>query len=422
MVLTPKQTVQVAAAPASQKAALRAMYTKQNSGTVPGVPRDRKQRAAASRLQSMPAPSRVPRGVQPDMSKGNWDQTPASSNVIAPRGFGYYDAFEHNPFDVATHMSIGPATPIVGTTICSSGLVTKAPANFTAGPALGLESGAILLIVHPSTGKVQATAFHCSNTTGSAFCGADKYISPQLEADPPDNAIPTRCSLRLRNWTQHVGVGGIVRTLRMTTGVALRPGYTTNEELAILCENIRNHARTRTYGGDELCETHQKNCTVVDQSKATWFRDWDALTPNHLLPWTAAAGWPQGDAAPNTETGAFDVQLHDPSYTPIAILFEPFVAAVSGSTVGNKYEVSVRSQFLAHYAQGTMLANMAVDPANEPGQLSNYRDREEAKGSILENIANAIKGGASWSWNHRGELAKVGGMAWQASRAAKFAV
>ena len=41
-----------------------------------------------------------------------WKTTPASFNVVAPSGFGYYDAFHNLPDSAMTHMSIGPATPM----------------------------------------------------------------------------------------------------------------------------------------------------------------------------------------------------------------------------------------------------------------------------------------------------------------------
>jgi hypothetical protein len=195
----------------------------------------------------------------------------------------------------------------------------------------------------------------------------------------------------------------------MTTGVAIGDGlgqYFNNHQLAEFMQAIRAHERTRTYGGEELVETHQKNCSVVDQSKSTWFSSFGVMTLASLLPWTKEVigpttpdGWD-----PDAEINNFTKTLYDPAYTPIAILFEPFVAAVSGGSVGNKYEVNVRSQFLAHYPQGTMLANMAIDPPTDPSGLTKHRDSEEHKGSVLEKIGSALKDGASWAWNHKGDI------------------
>lgn len=402
--LSNKQIVQLRKAPANQKARLAAAYDKQNRGLVPGTPYD--QKGAARRRQNaqvgygpirnMPRGSNPAlRGSMPDMSKGNWGQTPASSNVVAPRGFGYYDAFEHDPFSVATHMSIGPATPIVGATVCNR-IQTLDSAEIVTTAGDKLEGGMQLLIIMPATEDVQAVLYACNGTTAATNCTATYYRSTQLSKDPPDNAIPTRCSMRIRNWTQSVGVGGIVRVLRMTTGIALSQFETSNEGLARLCEEIRVHTRTRVYGGDELLDVHQKNCTIVDQSKATWFEDFQMKYQNSNVPWTAKVGWDQ-----TSSMGTFTKQIHDPAYTPIAILFEPFTAQVSGATtpVGNIYEVNIRSQFLGHYTQGTMLANMAVCPPTNPTKLGQHRDREEAKGATLEKVGNALKTGVSWAWN-----------------------
>lgn len=354
---------------------MRAVFEKQNKQT----------RQNATRLHSMPRAQNIASGIMPDMTKGNWSQTPATSNVIAPRGFGYYDAFEHPPDSIATHMSIGPCTPIVGTTVCTQELVTKAPMNLTSGS----DGGAKLLVVTPAVSDTQATLYQCSNFNPTDPITGTVYTSPQLNLDPPTEAIPSRCSLRIRNWTQEVGVGGIVRVLRATTGFALSLGSTTNQELADFMQDIRSHARTRTYGGEELRRTHQKNCSVVDQIRATRFEKW------------------------SQRLTATTYSTAEPAFTPILILFEPFIAAVSGASVGNTYEVNIRSQFLGHYAQGTMLANMAIDPPSDILNISKYRDHEEAKGSAFEVVTNAIKHGASWTWNHRNEVARSGYAAWK---------
>lgn len=405
MVLTGKQQRALASAPKASRARMIAGFRKQDTTS------SRRLRARSARVQRnsanltrMPANPRN-RGSQPDMSRGNWGQTPSSSNVIAPRGFGYYDAFEHDPYSALTHQSIGPATPILASTAVSSGLITRKDSPLDGGP---YTSGAMLLLVYPSTSPVQARLWQCSSSTGASLASHLDYTSPQLLADPPDNAIPTRCSLRIRNWTQQVGLGGIVRVLRLTTGVTLAPSFTTNAELAALQESIRNHARTRAYAGEELTHAHQKNCTVVDQSKAVWFTNWDESFDASQYSWASGAGI----------TGymdSFTYQTHDPSYSPLAILFEPFVAAVNAASVGNVYEVSIRSQFMSHYAQGTILANMAVDPRANPMLMLRVRNQEEGKGSMLERISNLARRGVSAAWNSRdqwmpklADLAKCG--------------
>jgi len=433
--ITPKQDHALARAPAKDRATMARGYREQHNGRNKarnnflrlgrrGVRRGGRN-GGIGNISTFGNVSRMepggPRkGTQKNVAFGeNWGQTPASNNNIAPRGFGYYDAFEHDPYSVATHMSIGPATPVVGTTIVSADLITIPPANIDNphDPGDQPEAGAKLLIVFPALGNTQAVLYWCDGTSAGGAIKTHSFISPQLKEDQPDNAIATRCSLRIRNWSQQVAVGGIVRILRMTTGVALAgpsggaggPAVTTNLQLCHLQDAIRVHKRTRTYGGEELLQTCQKNCTVVDQSKACWFATWEQSVPASQLPWTAHAHWDQ-----DLMIEPFTAGLHDPAYTPIAVLFEPFQASLAG--VGNVYECSVRSQFLAHYAQGTMLANMAISSPTAPEALTKARDHEESKGSVLETQPSKISQAGNWAWNHKADIGNAAQYAMSAAR------
>jgi hypothetical protein len=97
MVLTNKQTQALVAAAPHIKAGLRRMFNEQNGGKVPGRTRDQKQRGGrqarrvnVANLNRMPRAYNHPKGQIPDMSRGNWDQTPSNSNVLATRVFWYY--------------------------------------------------------------------------------------------------------------------------------------------------------------------------------------------------------------------------------------------------------------------------------------------------------------------------------------------
>jgi hypothetical protein len=417
MTLTRKQAVAITNAKGEAKNNLREFFKRQQQQQSGG-----KIQRLPSRLTTMPRAQPTAPGIMPVVARREtWSQTPASSNVVAPRGFGYYDAFSNDAYTGATHMSIGPATPIEANTMCN-GIMTRAHDSMQ---VIGLgtyEVGMKLLVVYPSASATQAMLFTCSTdehgeVNAQDSCTGQEFNSPNLMSSPPDNAIPTRCSMRIRNWTQSVGTGGIVRVLRCTTGLSLglsdltttpNTERTTNVALAVLCDEIRNHARTRVYSGSELCEMHQKNCSVVDQSKSTWFTDWNTQTPIDQVPWAkpvygnVLGNWDHGDLS------NFTLQLHDPAYTPICVLFEPFIAAVNGANVGNSYEVSIRSQFLAHYPQGTMLANMAFSPEHAPAKIEQARAKEESQGSMLANVAHAVRDAASWVWQHRGPIVAAG--------------
>lgn len=419
---SPGQRRQLALTAPGQKDALRKIYNKQNSGT---KVRSKARNGGAGRmsmraLQNMPAPGGTGwnlRGVDrkmPDMSKGNWDQTPATSGVLAPRGFGYYDAFTHDPFSAGTHMSIGPATPIVGSTIAAAGIQTDRSFPLTGlDPGAGLEGGSFIVIIYPSTGSTQARMFRCTSDQADEVCNVRNFDSPQLESESPLDAIPTRCSVRIRNTTQSVAQGGLIRVLRMTTGVgliggfgspAVLPGRTSNGALATFMNGVRNHARAVTYTGEQLSEAMQKNCTVVDQSRALWFENWDEEIPAGQVPWVDAPA-SGGGIDPDAQLGPFTRQLYQPSFTPIVFLFEPFIAQYGAQGItgglGNYYELTIRSQFLAHYPQGTMLANLAITPKSNPTDMTKHRNKEEQKASVLEKVANV----AQWGWDHKQQIA-----------------
>lgn len=128
MVFTAKQNRALASAAPALKATLARAFNTQNSGRVPGESRDVKQSRAAQNHQrwltrgarqgggrrnnaafaQMVSSTSGVRGVLPTFAPGmrNWSQTPASSNIIAPRGFGFYDAFAHGPHETATALSL----------------------------------------------------------------------------------------------------------------------------------------------------------------------------------------------------------------------------------------------------------------------------------------------------------------------------
>jgi hypothetical protein len=267
-----------------------------------------------------------------------------------------------------------------------------------------------LLIVQPTNGATQAVLYKVSSNVPTDAVSIYAYDSPQLQgSDAPQETIPTRCSLRIGNYTACLNQGGIVRVLRMTTGVNLDPNYTTNETLQTLMQGIRDHRRTRQYKGAQLDEDMQKNCIVADQSRSLMFKNFEEFKSSDLVPWLWVQGQPP---SPATATSPFTLQLYDPTYTPIAILFEPFknVQPGVGGPIGNTYQVIIQSQFLAHYKQGTMLANLAISPSSDSSALNKHRDHEEAKGSALESILHGAAQAGKFAWTHRSSIGALAPM------------
>ena len=82
-----------------------------------------------------------------------------------------------------------------------------------------------------------------------------------------------RCSVRIRNFTNNIALGGIVRVLRATTGRTMVPGLYSDAELDDLCDGIRNHALTCVLTGQSFAKDGgmQKNAIIVDQTCSLHF-------------------------------------------------------------------------------------------------------------------------------------------------------
>lgn len=439
--LTHKQQLAVArVAGQAGKAALRAAFGKQNAGgdshdsvvarrqRTAGIPRAPRMRANTAALRNAPGAGRgqgwdvgdFAAMSHGDMMRKMWDTNPATSNAMAPRGHGYYDAFANHPTSAMTNMSIGPATPI-----CAK---TRIPQS---GQDQGIDTGGKvpqLLIIGPAATSTQAQLYYKSTGAGGDFIASTPFQASALPEQPypstPEEypyrgelheVIPVRCSVRVRNYSAEINRGGIVHVLRMTTGIALGAGvYTTNDEFDDLCDAIRDHARTRTYDGADFGGVGlQKNCVVADQSRSLMFQNFNQCKKSTDIGWApdvippSPAG-PGGDEYP---IFPIDMYHYDPTYTPIAILFEPFQnvqpGGTTGAPIGNTYGVTVQTQFLAHYKQGSMLANMAFSPMSDSNKLNTHRDKEEATGSAMQKVMDVVSGVGQFAWEHRADLAML---------------
>jgi len=230
-----------------------------------------------------------------ELMKKAWSLDPATSNLMAPRGLGYYDAFANHPTTAITHLSIGPATPICAKTRIPNKDVPN-----------GIETSGrfpLLLIIGPAASSTQAQLYYRSSANDGDFIISIPFqasalpLQPRANFGPPDDSylnpggdlqevIPVRCSVRVRNYTAEINRGGQVHVLRMTTGVALGGTYTTNGEFDELLDGIRDHARTRTYDGADFGGVGmQKNCTVADQSRSLMFQNFNQATVSSDVPW-----------------------------------------------------------------------------------------------------------------------------------------
>lgn len=424
---SPKQVAVLAAATPAQRDKMITIFRKQKRMNERGNA-DVQNARRANRLRMPQGMSRRATHARHTDSQGArmsgaqlrdvaWQVSPASSNLVAPRGFGYYDAFTNHPSSAMTYMSIGPATPIDAVTV--GGNINTAfglPIGSTDQVAIQTPPDpkhAQLIIINPAPDRTQAVRFWvnydatASPPAFSSTVSKESYNASALpknynSEDPPNqpdlkDMIPTRCSVRIRNASAGMQLGGTVRILRMTTGFSLVGDVTSSKEYWKLLEGIREHSRTVRYDGRAFTDGGlQKNCVVCDQSKALHFQDYalQRFYDKDLFPFLPSP--PSGVAY---EVYNWMLSHAEPAFTPIAILIEPFAAAsavTSGAYwAGNTYDFNVKSQFLAHYYQGTMLANMAANPRNDQRLLNDHRNKEESFGSNMHKVLGDIIHGAS---------------------------
>ena len=301
---------------------------------------------------------------------------PTNRLQVAPSGHGYYDAFVQSPDSAVTVMSVGYATALKGmariTTPSLPATHTAADGTVTA----GLDNG--LLIILQNTGNdVTVGRMYHKQFSSSAGQSATALIKTDIDVEqfkdlPGDvETIPVRMSFRIRNITEGLRVGGLVRILRYAGGL-VEPQH--NDHLDVLEKMIRDSVHTCSYSGHELQNVHQKNAYVCDQSRATTF-----YSSSHTVP-----------PAPAADSNYFEAFLRYPGMTPLMILIEPF--STDGSTpINNTYEITCSVQRLARFMPGSLLHSMAGDVKTAPpGHVNAARDAEEARGSQLAKVAGDI--------------------------------
>lgn len=215
------------------------------------------------------------------LQKKAWEYHPATSNLMAPRGLGYYDAFAMSCSSAVTSMTIGPTTPITGITVIPR--ISTDYNVFGSEPGNLSDNDAQLLIIGPSRGRTQARLWK-AGVGGQTFAGtsvsagdatdvalSEDFDCPQLTLDQPIDGIPARCSVQMKNFSNAFARGGRIRILRATTGRTLIPTLTTNGDLWELMDGIRSHWRTATYDGEDFSgkgsASMQKNAIVLDQTR-----------------------------------------------------------------------------------------------------------------------------------------------------------
>lgn len=268
-----------------------------------------------------------------------------------------------------------------------------------------LDDNTILLVFNPGTSdgvvaKVFRLAVDTANTAKAKVIHDDIAITAFSELGPthtlngdwkidqrdgdeshiegPDGrieSIPLRGSLKIRNVTENLAVGGEIRILRYNGGLALghdvphTAGLNVHtmgvEEYLNICDMIRDTKRTHNLDGHEVKATHQSNTYPADFVRSMSFED----------------------------DRSFYEAVRTPAFCTLLVLIDNFKA--SGSQVNNTYSVGINVQRAARFRPGTLLHSKAVIPKSHQPTHAEHARAEAAKPAIslvdrATNIGNQL--------------------------------
>lgn len=386
-----------------------------------------------------PKPQRFARGA------------PQSSVAFAARGHGYYDAFVNRAEALILGSQVGPSTPIEGfaraTIKGDAGVDDLAYAldgTYYGYATASITSNATLILFNPGSSgtavarvyklkadPVQPTRAIVTHTTihAAAFAGLSSAVHIGTEdagvvesvEQPAEvsgvgplpaytsplgpniltgttgsvESIPVRGSIRIRNITEALAVGGEVRFMRyngglrtvddLSSGAGMQygtdgnptngvgpsptppaageaPPYTTLAgEMSVatfveITEMLRDTTRSHTLSGHELCSMHQTNTHPADFVRSHNFR-YDTTFAEALL---------------------------TPKYCTSIFLIEDFSSSSSG--INNTYSITCNVQRAARFKPGSLLHNKS-----QPTPASSQNHSKHTHMEILKPPVQPVK-------------------------------
>lgn len=353
----------------------------------------------------------IPRG--PPKTKQELFTTGALRTVqFAPRGHGYYDAFVQTPDSAVVAATTGPATIIKGNTsdTVSGGQFLPHGTTFQLDPSnsngsqIPVTTNAMIYMFNPGSSDSQvAKSFALEIVNGSVAVKTTTYSARQFQdlgptistpsqihgapdqgrfitEMPPQEfavqggvvggnygmadrveSIPLRGSLRIRNVTESLSVGGVVRILRYNGGLSfksdgtpaselLNSGYSpTVSQFLDLKDMVTDSPRSKVFSGHEMCETHQSNAYPADFVRSMAFE----------------------------KDRSFFEAVAAPPFCTIIVLIDEFASSTSGRN--NSYEFTVAVQRAARFGPGTLLHSMARSLPVAPNENRRNHQEEESK-------------------------------------------
>jgi hypothetical protein len=223
--------------------------------------------------------------------------------------------------------------------------------------------------------RVQKTELTCTHfadfgpapTVHSSLDALKRDSSSSYVADTATRniaSIPLRGSVRIRNITESIAVGGLFRVLRYNGGIHLNldapsqgltheaqdssgnddPTDPSTFHFLELCNMIRDSSRTHTFSGHEMCSQHQSNSYPADFVRSMSFEG------NKNI-YSAIA---------------------NPGYCTLLFLIDDYHS--STSQINNTYEFNIMVQRAARFSPGSILHGLS-----EPLRLGNHDPNEETK-------------------------------------------
>jgi hypothetical protein len=296
---------------------------------------------------------------------------------FAPRGHGYYDAFANRPDSATVSATTGPCTCIAGysTDVVSGthnvyGTYDVPNEDHSGVETLNYSGNQTLVLFNPGASDAAVAAVYTLvNSTSDpnklevaeekVKCRQFQELGPTIlptnkahanneqglvDGDPAKHdkrptrnveSIPLRGSLRMRNISEALYLGGSVRFMRYNGSLTLREdtyGDSVTGPLSVasfveLAETIRDSPRTRVFTGKKLVVAHQSNSYPADFVRSMRFESGKALE------------------------AAFEY----PAYCTVCVLIDNFT---TNTGVNNTYEFNFNVQKAARFGPGTLLAGM----------------------------------------------------------------
>lgn len=236
----------------------------------------------------------------------------------------------------------------------------------------------VLVVATPGPTAMFSCAWTLSDADPAVVTGPHdqlEWATINKDGTPPDQGIPARFSLRIRNTTPRLYQGGIVRSLRLATGIGA-DGMSGSEVIS-LASLIRNHPRTRTYSGSELSNALQWDAGIANKTKYQDIRKWHANnTTDSLTEWYE--------------------NLENPAMSVLCYLFEP-VPSYGEDKINNTYEFTYAGVYHGRYSATSVLQHQAKPPPTVTDAFLNSASK------ILEG-RESIGQAVSWAASHAGPL------------------